>query len=159
MHSMYRGRIAHNHRGAMMMGGAHAAYHGQHQRFAVTPNEAGGSRIALDDTETVTLGTDPETGAVTIEVSPKPAATNGGNGGTAALAANGRTVGRQLTNLIRGAGRIRQRMSVLADNDGSIVVRPEDDNSLMLVGDPDSGAVAIVELEPTLPPTNGENGE
>jgi hypothetical protein len=63
-------------------------------------------------------------------------------------------------NSSRAGARIRRRMSVLADNDGSIVIRPEEDNTLQLVGDPDSGAVAVIELEP-MPPLapNGGNGQ
>jgi hypothetical protein len=45
-------------------------------------------------------------------------------------------------------GRVVERMAVASNSDGSITVRPEGDAVLQIVGDPLSGAVTVVEIEP-----------
>jgi hypothetical protein len=119
------------------------------QRFSVAPNATGGTDIALTEDETVLIGTDPETGAVTISVNPKPTE-NGAENGNDVLPVNGRT------HHSRGlAGRHVDKMAVSANSDGSVTIRPEGDAALQVVGDPMSGAVTVVEIipEPWPPPS------
>jgi hypothetical protein len=113
------------------------SYSAARQRFSVTPNDGGGSTITLDENETVSVGTDAD-GAVTISVDPKPE--NGRNG----IAKGAR----------RGLfGRVADKMAVSSNSDGSVTIRPEGDAVLQIVGDPLSGAIPVVELEPE--PLNG----
>jgi hypothetical protein len=53
-------------------------------------------------------------------------------------------------------GRVVERMAVASNSDGSITVRPEGDAVLQIVGDPLSGAITVVELQPE--PLNVSNG-
>jgi hypothetical protein len=41
-----------------------------------------------------------------------------------------------------------RKMAVSTSSDGTVTIRPEGDNTLQIVGDPLSGAVTIVEIEP-----------
>jgi hypothetical protein len=110
-------------------------YQPPHGRFSVSPNDAGGSKITLDENETVSVGTD-ASGKVTITVNPKPAENGNGNG-----------LGqRALRRSLFGHG--VDKMAVSANSDGSVTIRPEGDASLQVVGDPLSGAVTVVEIEP-----------
>jgi hypothetical protein len=108
-------------------------YHSPHGRFAVAPNTDGGSNITLTEDETVSVGTDAD-GAVTITVNPKPAENGNGLGQ--------RSIRRGLP------GRSVDKMAVSTNSDGSVVIRPEGDAALQIVGDPLSGAVTVVEIEP-----------
>ena len=54
-------------------------------------------------------------------------------------------------------GRVVERMAVASNSDGSITVRPEGDATLQIVGDPLSGAITVVELEPE--PLNVSNAQ
>jgi hypothetical protein len=112
----------------------HRLYQPPHGRFSVSPNNAGGSNIALDENETVSVGTDAD-GAVTITVNPKPGESDGNGLGQ-------RSMRRGLP------GRSVDKMAVSANSDGSVTIRPEGDASLQVVGDPLSGAVTVVEIEP-----------
>jgi hypothetical protein len=112
---------------------------GARQRFAVDGN----GRITLDSGERLVVEVGEDGGVVIGVGNSEP--TNG----PGASAANGNTF----------ASRMRRRMSLFAGNDGEIVVRPEEDNTLQVIGDPDSGAVAVIELEPAPPAgPNGGNG-
>jgi hypothetical protein len=113
------------------------SYFPPRQRFSVTPNAGGGSAITLDENETVSIGTDAE-GAVTITVNPKPPENGNGNGNGA----------RRLPARRGLFGRAHDKMAVSTNSDGSILIRPEGDASLQLVGDPLSGAVTVVEIVP-----------
>ena len=53
-------------------------------------------------------------------------------------------------------GRVVERMAVASNSDGSITVRPEGDASLQIIGDPLSGAITVVEIQPE--PLNVSNG-
>ena len=104
-------------------------------KFAVSPNDSGGSNISLTPDKTVTIGVDAD-GAVTITVGPKPAENANGNG-----------LGQR--SMRRGLpGGSVDKMAVSTSNDGSVVVRPEGDAVLRIVGDPLSGAITVVEIEP-----------
>jgi hypothetical protein len=54
-------------------------------------------------------------------------------------------------------GRVADKMAVSSNSDGSIMVRPEGDAVLQIVGDPLSGAITVVELESE--PLNVSNGQ
>jgi hypothetical protein len=118
-------------------------FSGIRQRFSV----GGDGKITLDSGEQLVVAVG-EDGAVTIGVG-----NNEPTNGPVAPAANGKT----------GAGPMRRRMGVFSGSDGEIVIKPEGDNSLQLIGDPESGAVAVIELEPAPPVSpnggNGENGQ
>jgi hypothetical protein len=120
---------------------------GVRQRFSVD----GHGRISLDPGESLVVAVD-EDGAVTIGVGAPELGANGNGAGNGAPSANGK-------NFI---GRLRRRMGVFAGNDGSITIEPEGDNTLQIVGSPEDGVVAVIELEPA-PPVgpngNGETGE
>jgi hypothetical protein len=118
---------------------------GVRQRFSVD----GHGRISLDPGESLVVAVD-EDGSVTIGVgAPEPGA-NGNGGGNGSPAANGKNF----------VDRMRRKMTLFSDNNGAVVIEPDPDNTLQLIGDPESGAVAIIELEPAPPagPNNG-NGE
>jgi hypothetical protein len=51
---------------------------------------------------------------------------------------------------------VADKMAVSSNSDGSITVRPEGDATLQIVGDPLSGAITVVELQPE--PLNVSNG-
>jgi hypothetical protein len=118
-------------------------FSGVRQRFSV----GGDGKITLDSGEQLVVAVD-ENGAVSIGVGNSEPVN-----GPAAPAANGRS----------GAARMRRKMSLYTGTDGEVVIAPEPDNTLQVIGDPDSGAVAIVELEP-MPPLapnggNDQNGQ
>ena len=116
---------------------------GSRQRFSV----GGDGKITLDSGEQLVVAVD-ESGAVTIGVGNSEPANGPGAPGTASRA-----------GAVPG---MRRKMSLYAGNDGEVVIRPEDDNTLQVIGDPDSGAVAVIELEPAPPVSpngNGETGE
>jgi hypothetical protein len=85
-------------------------------------------------------------GAVTITVNPKPPENGAGNG-----------LGNGARSLF---GRVADKMAVSSNSDGSVTIRPEGDAALQIVGDPLSGAVTVVEIEPeplNVPPGDREN--
>jgi hypothetical protein len=136
MHSMYRGRVAYTHRGAMMMGRAQRGAYGR-QKFAVSVDDAGVSHIALDSGEVAEV-TVSEPGETTITIA-KPNGDgengnngNGGNGGERGL-----------------LGRLVNRMSCEKNpTTGEITFTPADDETLSIFGDANS---ATVIAEPSTP--------
>jgi hypothetical protein len=120
----------------------------ERQRFNVATSADGGSTITLDENETVTVGTDVD-GAVTITVNPKPPENGNGLGnGTREMPARRSLFGRTV-----------DRMAVSSNSDGSVTIRPEGDAALQIVGDPLSGAVTVVEIEPVPIPENTPNAQ
>jgi hypothetical protein len=118
-------------------------FSGVRQRFSV----GGDGKITLDSGEQLVVAVD-ENGAVSIGVGNSEPVN-----GPGAPSANGKN----------GAGQVRRRMGVFAGNDGSITIEPEGDNTLQIVGSPEDGVVAVIELEPAPPVSpkggNGQNGQ
>jgi hypothetical protein len=97
------------------------AYGTDRQRFAVHGSENGGSHIVLDEGETVTVGVG-EDGAVAITIDPPAEEPD-----------NGVEVEVQVQQR-RGPG-ARQRMTVAAAPDGSVLVEPDMGQQLVVLGD------------------------
>ncbi|HVI85493.1 MAG TPA: hypothetical protein VNA86_09260 [bacterium] len=110
------------------------AFTGGRQRFTVDPHN-GGSRITLTEDEKVSVSTN-EDGSVVIDVG--PVEEDNGNGLQASA--------RRWTH--RAA---RQRMNVIGNTDGSVTISPEPGNELLVTGDPELGAVEVVEVRPAEP--------
>jgi len=134
MTSRNRGGFQHGTRQHFSPAPAPRTFAASRPKFAVSPNDAGGSTITPDENETVSVGTDAD-GAVTITLNPKPAENRNGNG-----------LGRAARRGLFGHG--ADKMAVSANSDGSVTIRPEGDAALQVVGDPLSGAVTVVEIEP-----------
>lgn len=155
MHSMYRGRVSHHHRGAMMataarstFGAAGRTYGGQRNRFVLGTSPEGASEVTLGDGEVATVTVDAE-GNTVVTIENKPAV-DGGNGEPAPMASEPIT-----TSLLgRIAQGFRQKMSWERDPaTGGIVFTPGDDEVLDVDGD---ALMAIVTAVPT--PSSGAPG-
>jgi hypothetical protein len=135
MHSMYRGRVSHHHRGAMMttparstFGAAGRTYGGQRNRFVLGTTAEGASEVTLGDGEVATVTVDAE-GNTVVTIENKPAAENGnGNGVAMPVEASRNLIGR-LTN------GIRQKMSWQREGDGTITFTPDEGEALDVDGD------------------------
>jgi hypothetical protein len=138
--SAHRGGFSFQHGGGRHAGGNYG------QRFgAPNPGRAYGPQpsargrfyvdddgIVLEPGDTLTVTVDDE-GDATVTVT---GADDGGNG-------NGEESKR------RGLfSRRLDKMAVSSNSDGTITIRPEGDASLQLIGDPLSGAIVVVEIEP-----------
>ena len=125
MHSMYRGRVSHHHRGAMMTTAARSTftaagrtYGGQRDRFMLGTSPEGVAEIILGDGEVATVMTDAEGNTVvTIENKPAEAENGNGSGGAMPVEASRNLIGRL-------AGSVRQKMSWQREGDGTITLRP-----------------------------------
>jgi hypothetical protein len=116
-------------------------YYSSQQRFSVQPDEGGGSNITLDEGESVSIASDPVTGAVTITIAKPSANGNGGNGnGTPPVPEQQLSARRTLY------GRTTNKMTIASNVDGEVVITPGPDGSLQVIGDPTTDVIAIVEL-------------
>lgn len=150
MHSMYRGRVSHHHRGAMMttaarstFGAAGRTYGGQRNRFVLGTTAEGASEVTLGDGEVATVTTDVDGNTVvTIENNPAAEPANGnGNGVAMPVEASRNLIGR----LSNG---IRQKMSWQREGDGTITFTPDEGEALDVDGD---SLLAVVTAVPTSP--------
>jgi hypothetical protein len=99
-------------------------YAANRQRFSETPGEDGGSVIALDENESVTVGTS-EDGAVSITIGVKPEPEP----------ENGVEVEVEVGPEQRGW---RHKMAAAANPDGSVVIEPDMGQQLVVLGDTDT---------------------
>jgi hypothetical protein len=115
------------------------------QRFNVTPGENGSTNVTLDEGEAIVVGTDPETGAVTIQITQPPAEPENDTleVGPQNAAAPRRPALRALAS--------QQRMSVATAPDGTVTITPDAGNELLVFGDPAMGEVEVVEVRPAEP--------
>ena len=136
MHSMYRGRVSHHHRGAMMTTAARSTftaagrtYGGQRNRFMLGTSPEGVAEIILGDGEVATVMTDAEGNTVvTIENKPVEAENGNGSGGAMPVEASRNLIGRL-------AGSVRQKMSWQREGDGTITFTPDEGEALDVDGD------------------------
>ncbi len=151
MHSMYRGRVSHHHRGAMMTTAAHSTftaagrtYGGQRDRFVLGTIPEGASEVTLGDGEVATVMTDAD-GNVTVTIENKP--TNGNGNGEPAPAP---MAGEPITTSFVGhlAHGIKQRMSWVKEPGGEVVITPDDGETLFVTGD---AVQAVVTAQPSTP--------
>lgn len=151
MHSMYRGRVSHHHRGAMMttaarstFGAAGRTYGGQRNRFVLGMTPEGASEVTLGDGEVATVTVDAE-GNTVVTIENKPAAENGNGNGNGApvmpVEASRGFVGRLASGL-------KQKMSWQREGDGTITFTPDEGEALDVDGD---ALLAVVTAVPTSP--------
>lgn len=118
----------------------------QHQRFYL--DGSGHGVLEAGDTLTVTL--DDEGNTVVSVTGADDGADNGDMVEEAADENGNGDIGNgeeEESERRRFFGR-RDKMRVSTNPDGSVLIRPDSDNTLQIVGDSESGAVTVVEIEP-----------
>jgi hypothetical protein len=116
------------------------------QRFAFTPLEDGGARVTLNESEEAVLHHD-QNGNLVIDIAPAASEAPAGEPAPAV------EVEIQVGQVAYRGHRRRDKMMVDHHDDGTLSITPAPGNVLLTGGDPESGMLEIIEVEPAQVPT------